>query len=142
MVTAYHNHRVEDPCPDDCNARPVMDGSTLTFQEWLDPDDYRSDTVTEVIDGREGVYGEPVDGMRRVAAIWSAILGKECTVQPADVPLMLIGMKLVRAHQAPDYSDNSDDIEGYLDIFRKVVGPDMIHARSVTDYLEQKAARG
>ena len=47
----------------------------------------------------------------------------------------------MRADQTPDYSDNSDDIEGYLDIFRKIVGEDMIHARSVSDYVEQKAAR-
>jgi len=54
---------------------------------------------------------------------------------------MLAGYKLVRAAKAPDYSDNSDDVEGYLDIFRKVVGEDMIHARSVTAYIEEKYHR-
>ena len=43
-----------------------------------------------------------------------------------------------RTTQAPNYSDNSDDIEGYLDIFRKIVGDDMIQARSVTEYLEKR----
>ena len=38
----------------------------------------------------------------------------------------------------PCYSDNSDDIEGYLDIFRKLVGEDMIHARTVSDFIAQK----
>lgn len=99
----------------------------------------QSNTVTEVIDGRVDVYGDPVEGMVRTAQIWSGILGHE--VQPADVPLMLIGYKLMRAQRTPDYSDNSDDVEGYLDIFRKVVGDDMVVARSVSDYLAQITAR-
>jgi hypothetical protein len=50
-------------------------------------------------------------------------------------------LKLVRTSHTPDYSDNSDDIEGYLDIFRKVVGEDMVHARTVSEYLLIKGAR-
>ena len=99
----------------------------------------QSDTVTEVIDGREGVYGDPVEGMRRTAQIWSGILGTEVT--PAQVPLMLMGYKLMRASVCADYSDNIDDVEGYGDIFKKVVGDDMVHARSVSEYLEIKARR-
>jgi hypothetical protein len=50
----------------------------------------------------------------------------------------LIGMKLVRTKETPDYSDNSDDVEGYLDIFRKLVGKDMVHARTVNEYIEKR----
>jgi hypothetical protein len=75
----------------------------------------------------------------RAAQIWSGIIGHE--VNATDVPLMLIGYKVLRAQFTPDYSDNSDDIEGYLDIFRELVGKDMVHARSVTEYLELKAER-
>lgn len=99
----------------------------------------RNDNLTEVIDGRHDVYGDPKIEMPNVAKVWSGITGHEIT--PEMVPLMLIGYKLVRARRAPDYSDNSDDVEGYLDIFRTVVGEDMVHARSVTEYLQLKEQR-
>lgn len=99
----------------------------------------QSDTVAEVIDGRMDVYGDPVDGMIRTAQIWSGILGTE--VQPAQVPLMLMGYKLMRTSVCPEYSDNSDDVEGYLDILRKVVGDDMIVARTVAEFLELREQR-
>lgn len=100
------------------------------------PENQREGTVGEVIDGRVGVYGDPVSSFARVAEVWSGILG--FPVSATDVPLCLIGLKLVRTQVTPDYSDNSDDVEGYLDIFRQVVGDDMIHARSVTEYLEKR----
>lgn len=99
----------------------------------------QSDTVTEVIDGRKAVYGDPVETFPRVAQIWSGILGTE--VRADQVVLMLMGYKLARASECPEYSDNSDDVEGYLDIFRKVVGEDMIHARTVSDFLAEKERR-
>ena len=96
----------------------------------------RSDVTTEVIDQRVQVYGDPTETFVRIAQVWSGVLGVE--VNPTDVPLCLIGMKIVRTTEAPDYSDNSDDIEGYLDIFRQLVGEDMIHARSVAEYVRLK----
>lgn len=116
--------------------------------EFIGPEPIHNDTlaaieeatqVRELIDGRVSTYGDPIEGHVRIAQVWSGILGIE--VQPATVPLLMIGMKLVRAKNAPDYSDNSDDIEGYLDIFWKIVGDDMIQARSVSEYLEKKAGR-
>ena len=95
--------------------------------------------VSEVIDGRTSVYGDPVETFARIAQVWSGILGH--TINATDVPLCLIGLKLIRTVEAPTYSDNSDDIEGYLDIFRKIVGPDMIHARSVKEYVAQRDER-
>ena len=98
-----------------------------------------TDIVDEVIDGRRSVYGQPVDTFARIAQMWSAQLGHE--VQAWQVPLMLISMKLIRAGEAPDYSDNTDDVEGYLAIFREIIGPDMIHARSVDEYLAEQNRR-
>lgn len=95
-----------------------------------------SSNVNELIDRRVQVYGEPVEMFARIAQTWSGIIGHEISAH--QVPMMMMGMKLVRTDVAPDYSDNTDDIEGYLDIFRKVIGPDMIHARSVSDYVEKK----
>jgi hypothetical protein len=96
----------------------------------------QSGVVDEVIDGRRSVYGDPSTMFARAAEVWSGILGHH--VNACDVPLLLIGYKLVRAQHTPDYSDNSDDVEGYLAIFREIIGDDMVHARSVPEYLEQK----
>jgi Domain of unknown function (DUF6378) len=96
-------------------------------------------TGTELIDDRVAVYGDPVVTFVQIAQVWSGIIGYE--IEPCEVPLMLIGMKLVRTAQAPDYSDNSDDVEGYLDIFRRIVGADMVHARTIEQYVNLKAAR-
>jgi hypothetical protein len=95
-----------------------------------------TDIVKEVIDGRRAVYGQPTVTFPQIAQVWSGIIGYE--IQPDEVPLMLIGLKLVRTAQCPDYSDNSDDIEGFLAIFRELVGDDMIHARTVDEYLLKK----
>lgn len=96
----------------------------------------RTENLVEVIDERVKVYGDPVDTFHRIAQVWSGILG--VPVSAADVPLCLIGMKLVRTQVTPEYSDNSDDVEGYLDIFRQVVGKDMVHARSVTEFIRKR----
>lgn len=99
----------------------------------------RLGTTAEVIDARVAIYGDPTRTFGRIADVWSGILGVH--VNPTDVPLCLMGMKLVRTQVTPDYSDNSDDIEGYLDIFRQLVGEDMVHARLTGEYLEKKAAQ-
>lgn len=110
---------------------PVANGA-MEFLEELD-------TIESLVDQRKKVYGDPVFHMIRVASVWSGILGHD--VKPSQVPLLMAGLKMVRASETPDYSDNSDDIEGYLDIFRQVVGDDMIYARSVLEYEQEKAAR-
>lgn len=99
----------------------------------------QNNVVDEIVDSRVSVYGDPVQTFARIAEVWSGILG--VPVSAHQVPLCLIGLKLVRTTETPDYSDNSDDVEGYLDIFRKIIGPDMVHARSVREYLERKYAR-
>lgn len=95
-----------------------------------------SNTVSEVVDGRRDVYGDPVDTFARMAQMVSGLLGHE--VHAWQMPLILITLKMVRTNQCPTYSDNSDDIEGYLAIFRELVGEDMVHARSVDEYLRAK----
>lgn len=95
-----------------------------------------SNTVNEVVDGRRDVYGDPIDTFARMAQMVSGLLGHE--VHAWQIPLILIILKMVRTNQCPTYSDNSDDIEGYLAIFRELVGEDMVHARSVDEYLRAK----
>ena len=98
-----------------------------------------SNTVSEVVDGRRDVYGEPTDTFARMAQMVSGLLGHE--VHAWQIPLILIILKMVRTNQCPTYSDNSDDIEGYLAIFRELIGEDMVHARSVDEYLRAKDMR-
>jgi hypothetical protein len=96
----------------------------------------RDGNLGEVIDRRIQVYGGIEESWSRIAQVWSGIAGFEITASTAA--LMMIGLKSVRATYAPDYADNSDDVEGYLDIFRKLVGEDMIHVRSVNEYIAAK----
>lgn len=98
-----------------------------------------NDVTTEVVDGRRSVYGEPSISFPLVAQVWSGILGTE--VRPDQVPLLLIGYKLVRASECPEYSDNIDDVDGYAKIFREVMGDRLISARSVTEFLEKREQR-
>jgi len=100
--------------------------------------DQRDGNVGELIDGRVDVYGDPAVVFVRQAQIFSAILGVE--VQPWQVALLMVGYKLVRTSVTPDYSDNSDDIDGYLDIFKTIIGDDMVHARDTKDYIAQGGA--
>lgn len=99
----------------------------------------REGNLGEVIDGRVSVYGEVVPAFTRQAQAISAVLNHE--VQPWEVPLIMIAIKMIRTTEAPDYSDNSDDIEGYLDIFRQLIGEDMIEARSVKEYVAKRMER-
>ena len=112
------------------------DHQETVWKESGNPFTPATDVVTEVIDGRRSVYGNPEEVFPRHAQVWSAIIGHPVTAE--QVALCLLGYKLIRTADTPDYSDNSDDIEGYLDIFRGIVGDDMIHARSVSEYLEKK----
>jgi Domain of unknown function (DUF6378) len=84
---------------------------------------------------RASLYGGVTEGMTNTALIWSGILGVE--VQPWQVPLCMIGVKLVRTNATPTYSDNSDDIEGYLQMFREIIGDDMVQARTATEFIEK-----
>jgi hypothetical protein len=99
----------------------------------------KTEIVNEVIEGRRSVYGNPTDTFARMAQMVSGLLGFE--VHAWQIPMIMIITKLVRTNQCPTYSDNSDDIEGYLAIFRELIGDDMVHARSVDEYLAVLAVR-
>ena len=90
-----------------------------------------------ILDGRQA-YGDKVGNMIDQAALINAYLsGRE--VQPIDVPMIMILIKVHRLGKMPDYADNYDDIEGYLSIARSVIGPDMIEATTAKEYAEIKA---
>ena len=45
----------------------------------------------------------------------------------------MAGLKLVRAGVSPSFADHTDDVDGYMLVFRQVMGEDLL---SVSDYLE------
>lgn len=102
-----------------------------------------SDTVEELITGRRDVYGDPEVTFREHAEMFTVILNRKLKegerITPEEVVMLMMGYKLVRAIQAPDYSDNIDDVVGYADIFKLVQGDRFIQARTVDEYLEKKA---
>jgi hypothetical protein len=122
----------ENAMPQQIDDLPILNQAHAVVEEEA--------AVRELINGRIKLYGDPAETFERIAQVWSGILGYP--VRACDVSLCLIGMKAVRANVSPDYSDNSDDIEGYLDIFRTSVGEDMIHARTGAEYWAEKARRG
>lgn len=101
---------------------------------------HQAQDMAELVAGeRHRVYGDASDTFEQIGVMWSALVGAD--IKATDVALMMMLLKTVRARQAPDYSDNTDDIVGYVEVFRKIVGDDMVHAKSVTDYVDQKVSR-
>lgn len=66
----------------------------------------------EVVYGdREETYDDPNQNFRKIAQVWSGILGIQ--IKPSQVGLMMVGLKLVREnHKHQD--DNLIDAHGYL----------------------------
>lgn len=88
--------------------------------------------VPDILDARRA-YGNRVINMAEQAAMIRAYLsGRE--VQAVDVPVIFILVKAHRLGKMPDYADNYDDIDGYLQIAREVVGENMIHAKTADEY--------
>lgn len=70
-------------------------------------------TVEQLIAARGDDYSDPVSNHRRIASLWTAILGHEVT--PHQVALCMVAVKLSReAFRHKD--DNCDDGEAYFRI--------------------------
>lgn len=147
-----HNHTSMEPCTTRCPVYAVLMGRDDTqsyqvpaghFEKMDDP--YRKVNAEAlatdgdaIVEARRSVYGDPTETYVRVAAIMSAILDHE--VQPWQAPLLMVAVKLIRTAETPDYSDNSDDIDGYMKMFREIMGSDMVKAKSVSEYIDKKFA--
>ena len=57
-------------------------------------------------------YGSPENSFRQVAELWNAYLGGKI-VQPVDVPLMLVLLKIAQIQTGGGTDDNYVDIAGY-----------------------------
>ena len=76
------------------------------------------DEACRLVNGaRKNDYGHPYDDFKRVAAMWSAILG--CTVHIDKVALCMIALKISRECNSHK-RDNLVDIAGYTACAEKV----------------------
>jgi hypothetical protein len=102
----------------------------------------KKETTDELLASRRAVYGDRVNNMERVAMIWSGLLGVE--IKDWQVALLMDAYKMFRTFETPNYSDNSDDMDGWKKIFVEVMDANhggIIQARTVEEYLAKLAER-
>lgn len=95
-----------------------------------------TDNAAFLLAQRAEVYGDRIENMVRTAQMWSGFLGHE--IQAWQVPAMMAIYKMYRLGITPDYSDNIDDVDGWMLMFREVMGDDLIQARTVEEFLTKK----
>lgn len=66
---------------------------------------------TLVCNDRNASYGDPLQDFRRIATMWSQLLGVE--VKPHQVSACMIALKLSRICHSPAHADNWFDAAGY-----------------------------
>lgn len=77
--------------------------------------------ASNLINGeRKAAYGDVAEAHSRIAAIWSALLGHP--VLPAQVPLLLAGMKLARLAHDVEHVDSWIDVAGYAALGGEMTG--------------------
>lgn len=99
----------------------------------------KKETTDELLASRREIYGDRVQNMERTAALWSALLGIK--IHDWQVPLMMSAYKMLRTFETPDYSDNSDDIDGWKKMFVEVMDANhggIVQARTVEEYQRKK----
>jgi hypothetical protein len=67
---------------------------------------------------RQDSYGEPAELARRVAELWSGILGHK--VEVTDVPLMMAALKIARLKVQPGHRDSLIDLAGYAYTYERI----------------------
>ena len=60
---------------------------------------------------RQATYGDPHEHFTAVANVWSVLLGVR--IEAHQVPLLMAGLKLVRASINPKHIDSWVDLAGY-----------------------------
>lgn len=72
-----------------------------------------------VVYGRgEAEYGHPKDNYRRIADLWSPILGRSVT--PGEVVLCMAQVKVARLIATPMHRDSVVDLAGYAGVYERV----------------------
>lgn len=90
----------------------ICDDSNL---ELIEPESQKIvDIAKSLVYGDRGeTYGHPAEDYKRVALIWSGILGVEIT--PIQAIQCMVGIKLSRLSNTPDHRDSWVDIAGYAE---------------------------
>ena len=87
--------------------------------------------ASRLVEGeRDNQYGAPYDNYKRVATLWSALVGTEITPQQAS--LMMCALKLDRAWHNPSHRDSYVDLAGYAAIGRECAIMDHTYAVAKT----------
>ena len=63
---------------------------------------------------RQATHGEAEDSFSDIANLWSAYLHRE--INPKDVAMMMVMLKIVRYKKNPTHLDNAIDLCGYAAI--------------------------
>ena len=63
---------------------------------------------------RQATHGEAENSFADIASLWSAYLHKE--INPRDVAMMMVMLKIVRYKKNPTHLDNAIDLCGYAAI--------------------------
>lgn len=74
--------------------------------------------TAEVLDERQGDYGDPVEQFRAVAERWSLTLGTPVTAE--QVVLCMIDLKLTRLGYDPRHLDSMVDVIGYTVLLKEL----------------------
>lgn len=74
--------------------------------------------AADLIDGdRNNTYGDPADDFVRIADLWNVYLRERFDVtlrlEPADIGLLMVLLKVARLMHTPDHADSYVDIAGY-----------------------------
>ena len=67
--------------------------------------------AAEIVSGKDSQHGSAEDNFGRIAAMWSAYLGRDVTAR--DVAVMMILLKTSRIASGHQSDDNWIDISGY-----------------------------
>jgi len=72
---------------------------------------------------RSRYYGSPLTNHARIATLWNVQLGPKLKqpIEPAEVALMMVGLKLARLVNSPSHRDSVVDIAGYAKCWDMII---------------------
>lgn len=76
---------------------------------------------------RQSAYGHPRENFQRTADLWNGWLhakGVDAHLEPADVPDLMILLKMARLMQTPNHRDSLVDMAGYTATKARTLGVD------------------
>lgn len=84
------------------------------------------EAAKETVADRGEEYGSIWENHERIAVIWTTLLGVQ--IEPEQVAMMMIGVKLARLAATPEHQDSWVDIAGYA-----ATGSECLSVRQAND---------